>query len=201
MLRDLRKSRGADNEANMYRNIIGSTFLATTRNALQKAPPRATITRTATWFAVKAAALSRPDDHEIATRPFTTAAPTTAKKLRPTRRRVAPITVTDRAAARIQELLSASPSATNAVGIRLGVKRRGCNGLSYTLNYVHSPSDYPADEVVHGPNGVTVFIDPMALFSIVGTTMDWVDTELSTEFTFENPNSKGECGCGESFTV
>ena len=50
-------------------------------------------------------------------------------------------------------------------------------------------------------HGVRVFIEPFALFNVVGTTMDYVDTELSSEFTFTNPNSKGECGCGESFTV
>jgi iron-sulfur cluster assembly accessory protein len=50
-------------------------------------------------------------------------------------------------------------------------------------------------------HGVKVFIEPMALFNVVGTVMDWEETELASEFTFNNPNSKGECGCGESFTV
>jgi iron-sulfur cluster assembly accessory protein len=50
-------------------------------------------------------------------------------------------------------------------------------------------------------HGVKVFIEPMALFNIVGTTMDWEESELASEFTFHNPNSKGECGCGESFNV
>lgn len=120
------------------------------------------------------------------------------------RNKRAPITVTERAAARIQEILSnkrVEQQEQPPVGIRLSVKRRGCNGYSYTLNYVHSESEYPKDEIVHASNNVTIFIDPMALFSIVGTRMDWVDTELTSEFTFENPNSKGECGCGESFTV
>jgi iron-sulfur cluster assembly accessory protein len=121
-----------------------------------------------------------------------------------TRNKRAPITVTERAAARIHELLSNrrdKQQEQQPVGIRLSVKRRGCNGYSYTLNYVHSESEFPKDEIVQASNNVTIFIDPMALFSIVGTRMDWVDTELSSEFTFENPNSKGECGCGESFTV
>jgi iron-sulfur cluster assembly accessory protein len=120
------------------------------------------------------------------------------------RNRRAPITVTERAAARIHELLSNrrdEQQEQQPVGIRLSVKRRGCNGYSYTLNYVHSESEFPKDEIVQASNNVTIFIDPMALFSIVGTRMDWVDTELCSEFTFENPNSKGECGCGESFTV
>eukprot|EP00590_Aulacoseira_subarctica_P006858 CAMPEP_0172417196 /NCGR_PEP_ID=MMETSP1064-20121228/3721_1 /TAXON_ID=202472 /ORGANISM="Aulacoseira subarctica , Strain CCAP 1002/5" /LENGTH=134 /DNA_ID=CAMNT_0013155371 /DNA_START=192 /DNA_END=596 /DNA_ORIENTATION=+ len=133
------------------------------------------------------------------TRPFSTAAPPVSRRSTAAVRK-APITVTERAAARIQEILSAKKDSP-IVGIRLGVKRRGCNGYSYTLNYVHSPTEFPKDEVVQAPQNVTIFVDPMALFSIVGTTMDWVDTELSSEFTFENPNSKGECGCGESFTV
>lgn len=113
------------------------------------------------------------------------------------RKRPDPIIVTENAADRIKELLSGE-SAKGALGIRLGVKRRGCNGLSYTLNYAFEKDS--KDEELHA-HDVTVFIEPMALFSVVGTTMDYVETELSSEFTFNNPNSKGECGCGESFTV
>jgi len=108
-----------------------------------------------------------------------------------------PIIVTERAAKRIQELLDNNKE--GAVGIRLGVKRRGCNGLSYTLNYA---TERPKKDIeVKSDTGVTVWIDPMALFHVVGTVMDWEETELTSEFTFNNPNSKGECGCGESFTV
>ena len=57
------------------------------------------------------------------------------------------------------------------------------------------------DDEVQAPGGVRVFIEPGALFSIIGTEMDFEDTEISSEFTFKNPNSKGECGCGESFNV
>ncbi len=119
-----------------------------------------------------------------------------ARKLK---RKKDPIIVTERAANRIKEIL-ASPNGNGAIGIKLGVKRRGCNGLSYTLNYAFENDIKPSEEqfITHG---VTVIIEPMALFNVVGTVMDWEETDMSSEFTFENPNSKGECGCGESFNV
>mmetsp|Transcript_21790 Transcript_21790/g.62037 ORF Transcript_21790/g.62037 Transcript_21790/m.62037 type:complete len:171 (-) Transcript_21790:202-714(-) len=108
-----------------------------------------------------------------------------------------PIQLTDRAADRIKELLS-NQSADGALGIRLGVKRRGCNGLSYTLNYAF---EKPPKDTAMKSHGVQIFIEPMALFNVIGTVVDWEENELASEFTFSNPNSKGECGCGESFNV
>ena len=111
-----------------------------------------------------------------------------------------PITVTPRAEERLQELLENQP---DAAGIRLGVRRRGCNGLSYTLNYAKKDNNEHVKDIglTTPSKGLHVWIEPMALFNIVGTTMDWEETELSSEFTFHNPNSKGSCGCGESFNV
>ncbi|KAH3674928.1 hypothetical protein WICMUC_002948 [Wickerhamomyces mucosus] len=82
--------------------------------------------------------------------------------------------------------------------IRIGVKNRGCSGLTYNLEYINEPNKF--DEVVE-QDGVKVIIDSKALFSIVGSEMDWLDDKLSSRFIFRNPNSKGTCGCGESFMV
>ena len=82
--------------------------------------------------------------------------------------------------------------------IRIGVRNRGCSGLTYNLEYVDKPGKF--DELVE-QDGVKVLIDSKALFSIVGSEMDWLDDKLSSKFIFKNPNSKGTCGCGESFMV
>lgn len=82
--------------------------------------------------------------------------------------------------------------------IRIGVQNRGCSGLTYHLEYVNEAGKF--DELVE-QEGVKVFIDSKALFSIVGSEMDWLEDKLSSRFIFKNPNSKGTCGCGESFMV
>jgi len=106
------------------------------------------------------------------------------------------MTVTEAAAQRIQQLLEkrGKPS----VGIRVGVRSRGCSGLTYTLEYADEKGKF--DEVVQA-NGVTILIDPKASMFIIGTEMDYVDDKLQSGFTFRNPNEKGRCGCGESFHV
>jgi iron-sulfur cluster assembly protein len=106
------------------------------------------------------------------------------------------MTITEAAAARVQALLAkrGKPSA----GIRIGVRARGCSGLTYTLEYADEKGKF--DEVVED-KGVTILIDPKATMFIIGTEMDFVDDKLQSGFTFRNPNEKGRCGCGESFHV
>ena len=106
------------------------------------------------------------------------------------------IRLTEAAAKRVQELLHnrGKPS----LGIRIGVRSKGCSGLSYTLEYADQKQ--PMDEVVE-QHGVTVLIDPKATLFILGTEMDYVEEKLQSGFVFRNPNEKGRCGCGESFHV
>lgn len=114
------------------------------------------------------------------------------------RERPPPLKLTEGAAKRIRELIEGKE---DVVGVRLGVKRRGCNGYSYTMNYAKSGDATNTKDELVKDHGVQVFVDPKAIFFIVGTIMDYKDDELSSEFTFTNPNSKGQCGCGESFNV
>ena len=125
--------------------------------------------------------------------PAATAPPTTKKKRRAL---PAPLTITPAAAERINDLCASKPE---VLGVLLGVKRRGCNGMSYTLNYAEEPP--PSDHEKVEADGATVWVEPPALFHIVGTVMDFEESALETGFTFTNPNEKGRCGCGESFNV
>lgn len=108
---------------------------------------------------------------------------------------MAAIEISEKAAEHIAAILAKKPE---AVGIRLGTTKYGCNGMAYTVDYVSDPD--ASDELVED-KGVKVFVDRKSLLFLLGTVMDWEDTTFSTGFTFTNPNEKGRCGCGESFSV
>jgi iron-sulfur cluster assembly protein len=107
-----------------------------------------------------------------------------------------PLSVTSEAAERVRALLAQRQSP--ALGIRIGVRSKGCSGLSYTLEFAEEKG--PFDEVVEA-DGVTILIDPKATMFILGTEMDYVEDKLESGFVFRNPNEKGRCGCGESFHI
>mmetsp|Transcript_28650 Transcript_28650/g.50964 ORF Transcript_28650/g.50964 Transcript_28650/m.50964 type:complete len:121 (-) Transcript_28650:733-1095(-) len=106
------------------------------------------------------------------------------------------LSVTPSAAAQLNRMMQSQPPDT--IGIRLGVKRRGCSGLAYTMDFAKGRSKL--DEVVEA-EGVKLVVDSKAVMFVLGTTMDYKTDELREEFVFENPNAKGTCGCGESFNV
>lgn len=108
----------------------------------------------------------------------------------------APLTITPQAAARVRFLLASRDQP--AMGIRIGVKTKGCSGLSYTIEYADSA--HPYDEVVTHED-LRILIDPKAILFLVGTQMDYVEEQMQSGFVFKNPNEKGRCGCGESFHV
>ncbi|MSO90604.1 MAG: iron-sulfur cluster assembly accessory protein [Acetobacteraceae bacterium] len=82
--------------------------------------------------------------------------------------------------------------------LRIGVKTKGCSGLSYDMSWTDAPS--PGDEIVKD-RGLTVLVDRKASLFLIGTIMDYEVKSLTSGFTFTNPNEKGRCGCGESFHV
>jgi iron-sulfur cluster assembly protein len=105
------------------------------------------------------------------------------------------ISLTQSAADRIQNFLA---SRGHGIGLRLGVRKTGCSGFAYVVNYAESQQD---GDVVFEDRGVRVFVDSGSLKLIDGTIVDFVKQGLNEAFRFQNPNVKGECGCGESFSV
>jgi iron-sulfur cluster assembly accessory protein len=98
----------------------------------------------------------------------------------------------------MQVQVAADPSRP-PVGIRIAVKKRGCSGYSYTVNYEYSDSPKKEGDNVVEQTGVKIFVDGDALFYVIGTHMDYITTNVEEKFTFANPNQKHKCGCGESF--
>ncbi len=86
----------------------------------------------------------------------------------------------------------------HGIGLRVGVKRTGCSGWAYTIDYA---DEVAPDDIVFDEFGVKVVVDSRSLDLIDGTEVDFVKEGLNEAFRFRNPNVKGECGCGESFSV
>ncbi|KAK6500875.1 Iron-sulfur assembly protein 1 [Arthrobotrys conoides] len=159
--------------------------------AAAPAPTSATATSS---LVSKLTPTSPPAQTTTATTTTQAPAPATAPTHRKLRPRKAAMTLTPIAVDHIRSLTQQTPPKL----IRVGVKNKGCSGLAYHLEYIESPGKF--DEVVE-QEGVKVYIDSKALFSIIGSEMDWVEDRLSARFVFNNPNIKEECGCGESFMV
>jgi len=113
-----------------------------------------------------------------------------------TRVRPAALILTPAAEARIAALMAKAPE--GAIGVKLSTPKRGCSGLAYSVDYVTEAK--PFDERIDTPGG-TLFVDGGSILYLIGSTMNWVEDDFAAGFVFQNPNAKGECGCGESFTV
>ena len=112
------------------------------------------------------------------------------------RRALPPLmTLTDAAAERLSRLYA---GAQKGMLLRVDVSTKGCSGMSYRMDWVAAAG--PGDEVVVD-RGLTVLVDRRASLFLIGTMMDYETKDLSSGFTFVNPNEKGRCGCGESFHV
>jgi iron-sulfur cluster assembly protein len=116
---------------------------------------------------------------------------TTTRRPRP-----AAVQLTATAEQRVADLMAKAPE--GAIGVKLSTPRRGCSGLAYSVDYVNAANAF--DEKIETPGGI-LFIDGASVLYLVGSTMDWVEDDFTAGFVFNNPNAKGSCGCGESFTV
>ena len=120
----------------------------------------------------------------------------TAVQPRARRPRPKVVTLTDRAAERVKEIMGRAEKPY--AGLRVGVKNGGCAGQEYVLEYADAAA--PLDEVVED-KGVTILVDPKAVLFLIGTEVDYEVTRLAAKFTFNNPNQTDACGCGESVTI
>lgn len=106
------------------------------------------------------------------------------------------MTLTDAAADRIKQIMANSPE--TVIGLRVGVKKGGCAGMEYTMEYA---SEQAAHEDMVEEKGVKIFIEPKAILFLLGTEMDYMTEKLSAGFVFKNPNETSACGCGESVSI
>ena len=105
------------------------------------------------------------------------------------------ISMTTAAAGRVQSFLD---NRGKGIGLRVGIKTTGCSGMAYVLEFVDELNE---DDSTFDIDGVTLVVDAKSLTFIDGTQLDFQKEGLNEGFKFNNPNIKGECGCGESFTV
>jgi len=105
------------------------------------------------------------------------------------------VTLSPAAAERVRSFLAARG---HGIGLRLGIKRTGCSGYAYVVNYAE---DIGPDDTVFEDQGVKVVIDSGSLALVDGTEVDFVKHGLNEAFKFRNPKARAECGCGESFSV
>ena len=106
------------------------------------------------------------------------------------------VTLTEAAATRVKALMARADKPV--VGLRIGVRTKGCSGFSYHAEYAENIK--PLEEIVE-QDGARVLIEPMATMFILGSEIDYVEDKLSASFVFKNPNETARCGCGESFSV
>ncbi len=119
--------------------------------------------------------------------------PTSPRARRP---RPKVVTLTDRAAERVREIMARAERPY--LGLRVGVKNGGCAGQEYVFEYAEAAN--PLDELVED-KGVTILVDPAAILFLIGTVIDYETSQLSSKFVFNNPNQTDACGCGESVTL
>ena len=105
------------------------------------------------------------------------------------------ITMTEPAAKHVANFLA---NRGKGIGLRLGVKTSGCSGMAYVLEFVDVLNE---DDEVFSDKGVKIIVDKKSLVYLDGTELDFVKEGLNEGFEFNNPNTDGECGCGESFSV
>jgi iron-sulfur cluster assembly protein len=106
------------------------------------------------------------------------------------------VTLTDSAAERVRDIMAKAERPY--MGLRVGVKNGGCAGQEYVFEYAEAAN--PLDEVVED-KGVTILVDPKAVLFLIGSSIDYETTKLSSKFVFHNPNETDACGCGESVTI
>jgi len=106
------------------------------------------------------------------------------------------VTLTDRAAERVREVMARAEK--SYAGLRVGVKNGGCAGQEYVFDYAEASA--PLDEIVED-KGVTIFVDAKSVLFLIGSEIDYETTRLASRFVFRNPNETDACGCGESVTI